>query len=224
MKKRDKKGGERTNLVLLIIGVLIAILVSAFFMLPSGSNPVKAIMQKLNIINSEDQGSSEGESVESSEEGSASSSSSGGGGGGSGDGGGSSPQETENGCYIRQVSYSLENMNTIETCNSYQDEICVDKSVVCSAEVRNRDSAISGIFSIELSFVEDGKGKNEAIEVKVRNLTLGPGDFQKVEEGIHIQSTGLEGIANKVINCFFNTLEVPSEEVCGSGIENSSSP
>lgn len=128
----------------------------------------------------------------------------------SGDSGGSS----DSGCLIRQISYSMINPNRTMICNEYQGETCINKTIDCSTEIHNRNSEVAGIFELKLIFLEEGENKENAIDTKISSFTLEPMNYEIFEEVISVQSIGEEGIANKNINCFFNTLQVPTKEVC----------
>lgn len=117
-------------------------------------------------------------------------------------------------CVVEKISYSLMNSDKITTCNQYQEEICIDKTVECSIEIHNRDSEVSDLFEVELIFLEEGETKEEPIDIKISSFTPQPQDFKIFRESINVQSTGEDGVANKNINCFFNTLKVPTKEVC----------
>lgn len=117
-------------------------------------------------------------------------------------------------CRMRQISYSLINFNETTNCNQYQGEVCVDKTITCSIEIHNRDNEVGGVFELEFLFVEEGGNIGEPIERKTSEFFLEPLDYGVFEDSANIQSSGENGLANKEINCFYNTLKVPEKEVC----------
>lgn len=122
--------------------------------------------------------------------------------------------DLESGCIIKQISYSMINLNKTSTCNQYQDDICIDKTTECSIEVHNRDNEIAGFFEIELIFIEEGSNKEIPLDSKTSKFFLAPRSYNTFKDSINIQSTEQDGPANKNIICLFNTLEVPKGEVC----------
>lgn len=117
-------------------------------------------------------------------------------------------------CRMQQISYSLINFNETSNCNQYEGEICIDKTITCSIEIHNRDDEVRGIFELELLFVEEGGNRENPIERKTSEFFLEPLNYWIFEDSIDLQSSGEDGFANKEIDCFYNTLEVPEKEVC----------
>jgi len=130
---------------------------------------------------------------------------------GSGSGGGNSGSQF---CQMEQIKYSLLNINKNSICNVEQNGICEDKTVNCDIEVHNDDNEASGLFKIELYFVESGKNISQAIDIKTGEFTISPFQLKLFQDLINIQSTGENGTANKKINCIFQTVEIPEKEVC----------
>ena len=123
-----------------------------------------------------------------------------------------SPSSLE--CLLKQINYAMINPNKISTCNSQQGEICIDKTIGCSIEVENRDDKITGLFEIQILFIEEGKTKEDAIEFMNSEILLSPNSKQIITGSTNIQSSGEDGPANNQINCFYNTLKVPQKEIC----------
>ena len=117
-------------------------------------------------------------------------------------------------CYEGQISYSITNFNVTSICNAYDEEICLDKTVICSIEIHNMDDDISGFFEIKLLFVEEGGNLENPIDEKTSRFFLEPQDYNLFEDSINIQSSGQGGLANKEITCFYSTLEVPKKSFC----------
>ena len=104
--------------------------------------------------------------------------------------------------------------NKTSVCNGYSLGNCVDRTVVCSVNIENKDSELTGEFEIELIFVETKKPEEDAFDKKILTLSLGPGQTRKISDSTRIQSTDQDGLANREINCLFNTLKVPQKEIC----------
>lgn len=141
----------------------------------------------------------------------------GGGDSGGGSGGGSNEGTSSSNCEIKQISYGLINPWKNVTCNQYQDEICIEKTITCARTVQNRDLELGGIFEIELFFIEYGIYENileQAFDSVKKSFNIAPLNSTKMEGTTTIQSTGINGTANKDINCFFNMLQVPYKEIC----------
>lgn len=117
-------------------------------------------------------------------------------------------------CSNEQIVYSMIDFNKTSVCNEYSLGNCVDKTVACSVNVENKDSKLMGEFEIELIFVESKKLEEDAFDKKILTFSLGPGQTRKISDATRIQSAGQDGLANKEINCLFNTLKVPKKEVC----------
>lgn len=128
----------------------------------------------------------------------------------------SDSQSTQNSglCTTKQISYSMENLNKTSVCNQYQDNICINKTVYCLIDIYNKDNEISGFFDIQIFFIEENKTQQDAIDVKTFRFSLSPDSKQIITTSTNIKSSGEDGLANKKINCLFNTLEVPTKEVC----------
>lgn len=223
MEEAEKRRGIRNFLIVLIVVVLVGIVGSVLFFLNSpGQNPIKDIAKKIGIGGSDQSENPDSSDPDTTDFGASSSSGSGGGGGeggGSSSGGGEGGEGTgiineSTGCYIRMISHSLENINTLEECNGYDEDICIDKTITCSAYLRNRDNTLAGNFKVELAFIPERAGKNESLDIRVRDFFLEPQGTTHLEEAIRINSIGEEGVANKQINCIYNIIEVPTEEVC----------
>jgi hypothetical protein len=138
-----------------------------------------------------------------------------GGGGGDGDSAGSSSQSTpSSNCQERQISYSMINPNKTSICNEYLGEICINKTTICSIEIENRDNEIGGLFKIEIIFVEKDLGRESGFYSEPLEYYIEPREKQIFEASTNIQSTGEEGLANKEINCFYTTKEIPKEQIC----------
>jgi hypothetical protein len=214
-----QKGGlseNKTTLLISITIVLILIFITMiYFWKTTGKNPVATLIEKASEIVSGSENSnnnpSQNNPTNPGSGGGSGSSGGGGTGGGSSTSSGEEPStgETSN-CFTRQISYSLENVREEETCNLYEGEICLDKTIKCSIEVHNSDKEITGIFKMQLNFAQNGIN----LDTKIQNLTIGPSQFEIFEATTHLQSTGLEGQANKHTDCLFNTLEIPTKEVC----------
>ena len=126
-------------------------------------------------------------------------------------GGGSSGSQF---CQMEQIQYSLLNINKNSVCNVEQNGICEDKTINCSIEIHNDDNEASGLFKIELYFIESGKNKSESLDLKTGEFNVAPSQFVVFQNSTNIQSTGENGTANQQINCIFQTAEIPKKEVC----------
>jgi len=139
----------------------------------------------------------------------------GGGGGGAGDGGGSKGSEyfdsTINPICAEQISYSITNFKRTELCTEYNQEICIKKTVTCSVEIRNREEDIEGFVGIRTSFVKIGGNISNPIKQEDIRFFLGPQQSKNIESTALIESTGIDGNANKIINCLYNTIEIPNK-------------
>ena len=210
--------GKRNKIKIVLVsaislGLLIIIFYSAYIWITQEVNPIEQVDSLFNKADNEDyipplnEDSNEpsGNSV-----GSGSSGTGAGGGGGSGSSGGDGSLLTK--CSVPSILYSLEDITKEEICNLQVDGICVDKTISCSAEIHNGDPFDELFFALQLSFVENEKSMSEAIERRTKELTIAPSSFEIYNETLTIQSSGTEGIANKVINCFYNTVGSPTKE------------
>ncbi len=117
-------------------------------------------------------------------------------------------------CDNKQVSYALENLGSVGTCNNFQDGICVDKTTICQIRVYNFDKEAGGNFKIKFSSFDLDNPGSEVFGSILKEDFLGP-DSNKLFEGtFNIQSQNAEGNANKKIGCWFFTESVPTKEVC----------
>ena len=218
-KEANKRKSIRQKVLSVILLVVILILVSlAYVWITTDQNPIKIIqtvaqgIQLINNKNNPDIGASDPSSSKGGSGDGASSGSNSGGGGDSGESGSSSSGEAE--CITQQISYSLENINKLQTCNEYDEEICINKTVKCSIEIHNRDEEIQGDFEIGLIFVEKGKEKQDAFDSQIQIFNIAPQTNQKFIGLTNLQSTGQDGIANQNIDCLYNTISIPEKEIC----------
>ena len=141
-------------------------------------------------------------------------SSGGGGDPGSGPGGDTGGGSNAN-CQMQQLSYSIVNFNKNSTCNQQDGNgFCIDKNVICSVEVNNLDNSEGGIFSLLFSLAEEGLGVGSAFDTEQVEYSLIAGEERIFKSDTQIQTSGEEGLANKNIDCFYNTLQIPQKEVC----------
>jgi hypothetical protein len=136
-----------------------------------------------------------------------------GGGGSSGEssggssGGGSGG--AKNGCTVKQLGYAFKNIWDIETCNVFEDGICLDKTIECSFEAHNLD-VYSGVFKLRIDFFDSDLGSEFAFDSVSKEVSIGSNNFKLITGTIELQSSGENGLANKNIGCSFNTQETPS--------------
>jgi hypothetical protein len=213
MQRESKRGSVKVFLLAVIIFVATIIIISlVFFIVSPENNPVRKIAENLKLISPNDKNSGEEDIFYNGDE----LPFGGGSGGGGGGGGGSSETggNSESNCNIIPILYAISNINRIYNCNEYDGEICLDKMVTCSAEIRNNNNALGGNFELKLYFVEDGKDQSQALKSTSFSYNLGPSEYASMQDYARITSVGIDGAANKDINCLFNTLNVPEEEVC----------
>jgi hypothetical protein len=140
-----------------------------------------------------------------------------GGSGGSGGGGGGSGGAAGAGnvvCNDVQISYALKNFNTTQECKKMTSGVCIEKMVTCTVDVHNLDDEGGGNFNIMIRIQKEEIGVVNEIDSKIitkgvesRKIVIFKGEFKVV-------STGFEGNANKKLKCGFNTIKVPTKEVC----------
>jgi len=116
-------------------------------------------------------------------------------------------------CSEKQITYSMINFNKTIVCNQNQSNVCIDKTISCSIKIKNGEFGIDGFFEVKLTFIE-GINKENAFNSTTSRFFLKSGQSKILADSINIQSTEQDGLANKEINCFYNTIEVPKKEVC----------
>ena len=205
-----KKRGNKILIVLVII-LLITIPLTYFIFIDKSQNILKNTFENIFIpeptssqgnpsttTNDNNQPASEGGSNN---------------GGGSGGGSVNSQNAVGNNCQQQQISYSISNINKIQTCNFLDADstTCIDKSVECSVEVKNLDSQISGTFEIQFLYVLDGQGTDNFFDSTSSESEISPGQTKTFSGLIQISDPAK---TNEEINCFFQTLSVPTKEIC----------
>jgi len=120
-------------------------------------------------------------------------------------------QTLTSGCTLQQIAYTIGNLAKNQTCNSYQNEKCIDKIVKCTASVINLDYGTSGIFEVKFLFFEQEKTMDDAFDSTFSSQILQPRE-EKVFNG-QIQVTNQE-LAEKDIACYYQTIKIPEKEVC----------
>ena len=111
-------------------------------------------------------------------------------------------------CILRTISYSLEDFEKSSICNSYQDADCIDKTVECSASVRNLDYDLAGGFEVIFNYRIVGAPETYSTDSKIK--TVQPRAIEEFSSSIQIQ--GPE--ANQEITCSFETGDTPKKEIC----------
>ncbi|MBU0906527.1 MAG: hypothetical protein KKD18_03365 [Nanoarchaeota archaeon] len=112
------------------------------------------------------------------------------------------------GCVLRTVSYSLEDFEKTPTCNVYEGENCVDKTVECSVQVRNLDYSLEGDFELIFAYrIVDVPG---VYSTDSETETLPPRAVKEFLSSLQVQ--GPE--AKEDITCNFEMGKAPKREVC----------
>jgi len=202
----------REKVIILIIGITLLIIITGIltFTNKEEGNILKKIANLFESNNqekkTEDKPSGDNTGGGTPDSSSSSSGTSSGGGGSSSSGGNTPPE-----CETKPISYSLLKINKTETCNTNEGEICTNKTILCSLDIQNREDITNGNFKVELKFLGEGQNINEPIKTIVYEVFLEPQAKQHLESSTTVQSTGENGLANQIVNCFYKTLEVPEK-------------
>lgn len=210
----NKKAGAKLTLTIAIMIVVILILLSLLFLSKDvGDNPVKKFVKDVvNVVTGNDDSNPDTSTPENPIYPSGGVSGGGGSGGGS-SGGSSSPSSSSLSCHPELISYSLENLWINDDCKNYNGEICIKKDINCSVVAKNRDDS-GGDFELIIYFVEEGKSKTDSFDSTSTRVFIPAHENFSLQDLKTVESTGVEGLANQNLTCFFNTLEVPTKEVC----------
>ncbi len=134
---------------------------------------------------------------------------------------------TDRECETKNLAYSIDNfVIDSNTCNKYEDEChkwflglctdkttyCVDKSISCSLLLRNLDNEERGGWTMRFSFFE--AGTNNVIKNEDVNSLLYPQSQDTVRGITRIQSTGVDGDANKQLTCSYQAANIPTKQIC----------
>lgn len=215
-KKGDMKTFLTTAIILLIVGIITSII---YIWKTTDQNPVKLVLNEAiklttgNDPNVDDFGSTdelEGNFPPTASGGGTSGSS-----GGGTSGGSSSSSTSTLTCERDFIAYSLTQRAVSNTCNSYDGGICTSKTIECSIHVNNRDHNETGYFNVILNFFEGSQDVgNTTFESKTAQYVI-PAYETEIFEGVTtITSSGIDGLANKEIDCHFNTIDQPYKEFC----------
>lgn len=217
-----KRGSSTKIILIVIIAILILSIIGSiyYFYTTYEDGPVTTLVKEVKDIFADKPPTSDSDAdytpeelaaiASSSSSSSTSSSSSGGGGGGSG-----SSSSGGTSCQHIPINYYLINFKDSTKCEEYSGEICVRKLVNCSINFENRDPDAKGFFETRLIFVEIGKDPLvDGFNPIDKNFEVEPLKKEKFEGTTLIQSTLEDGLANKEINCYFNTLVDPYKIVC----------
>jgi hypothetical protein len=203
--------GKAIDIILIILIAIVIITIAGVFFLNNNADNFFGIDNDQTINDDQDVNGDfptyPDEEPESEPNSSGSSSSGSSGGGESNPGGNINPIT---GCATSSISYSIEDITIEETCNFYNNEICTDKTVTCSAEIHNLDSESDGIFKVILKFMEGDMANGIILESKSREFSVPAGQFEIFMETINL----LGEEAGKQLNCFYNTEEPPSTDPC----------
>ncbi|MCA9485607.1 MAG: hypothetical protein KC506_02070, partial [Nanoarchaeota archaeon] len=123
--------------------------------------------------------------------------------------GGESNSQTnsEETCTTQPLPYALRKPSTQQTCNSFDGEICTDKTVTCSVETHNLEGTNSGLFKIETRILNQN---SEQIFLTTESKEILENSFEIFTTTTSFQDSN----ANQELTCFFKTINVPTEEIC----------
>lgn len=110
-------------------------------------------------------------------------------------------------CKTVSVSYALKHFNENSVCNEYSGENCIDKTITCSMEVQNLDSAATVEFKSVFRFYNS---QSELVNSATDSKMINSGDTEYFEK--NYQLTG--EVANNELDCRFDLEEPPQKEVC----------
>ena len=109
-------------------------------------------------------------------------------------------------CPTIQIAYALKNLNQNQTCNQYEGQTCIDKTVYCSIEVFNLDETTEGQFTVNFESLDQ---ETEIANQEVSH-TISPKQTQVFQSSIQFQNEN----ADKNIECSFKTVEIPRKDNC----------
>jgi hypothetical protein len=212
----DNNGYLKTFLIIGIALILVIIIGSLLYVWKTqNQNPIQTIKKVVNDIIVSISGGSDDPKAPKDDVPPIGPTSAGGGGGGSGSGGSGNSGGTSNNCTYLPITYSLINNKEVSKCNLYNGEVCIDKTVNCSIEIENREGALQARLTLRLTFVEKGKNVSvDGFDSDERNFILDPKEIKLFEGTTNIVSSGIDGLANKEITCYFNTIGTPYKEIC----------
>lgn len=117
-------------------------------------------------------------------------------------------------CRIEQTSYSIEDIISSFDCLEENNSICTKKELNCSVEVNNLDGETSGTYDINFIFYEKGTLSNNSITNIIQSVYVTKGSKKRTQVSTILESFGEEGNANKDLLCTYETLSVPTKEIC----------
>ena len=203
-----------------IISIVLALAVISFLIFVVVRNPAENLSnllgsEKKDAGNSQQDVSQEDEQTGDADSSTGSAGGGGGGGGSSGGGGGGGGGGSSGGagdstqqCSTQQISYSLYKFNKKETCLVYQNNLCVEKTLACSASVQNLDYSITGEFQID--FILKDSSTNQILQQETLALTIEPRQEKKFENTFQV--TGSD--AEKELTCNIFSRKIPTKIVC----------
>ena len=130
-------------------------------------------------------------------------------GGSGGGGGGSSGSSDGLNCIQNQISYSLTTLPENTICLDFQEGKCIQKEIICNAEVRSFDESVSGNFEIQFDLYDDSNISN-VIAITSASSLVNALAKKTISKSVIITGEN----ANISISCQSNTLSVPYYEVC----------
>jgi hypothetical protein len=101
-------------------------------------------------------------------------------------------------------------LNKSFVCNQFDGELCINKTVFCQINVFNRDLSEEGNFEIEMAYFESGKSTEDALEIKSDTFYISANSIYLFKTFINLQNE----FAEKDINCFANSKEIPKKQIC----------
>lgn len=92
------------------------------------------------------------------------------------------------------------------------NNFCTDRTVSCSLGVKNLDSEESGVFGTTFWFSQ--VGTDNTIKMEYVSESIYPQTQKTVTATTKIQSSGVDGDANKDITCSGQITTIPTKQVC----------
>jgi|SRR3989344_6829933 len=135
-------------------------------------------------------------------------------GGGSGSGSGGAASSGNSSCHTEQISYSIQNINKYLACVTQMPLYCAKQNLNCSAEVHNLDDNVTGIFNLEILFFNKRIGITNPLFKIPKKISLGPGEFNVIYGSYNLSFNQVSASLPPDLDCFFNTITVPTKQVC----------
>lgn len=100
---------------------------------------------------------------------------------------------------------------TVLSICTEKEYYCIDQTMGCSLILKNLDNEKGGVWEVTFSYDTSAK---QTVKTQAIPIFLYPQTEQTFSSTINLQSSGVEGDANKDLTCYRQVTKTPTKQVC----------